>query len=114
MMANARSLATEINWGRVIAFTALFLILAVLLVDPAFAQSGAFGEFQDAVTTRTEEATGVATMVLYAAAVLAVIIGIAPMLWGQVKVKWMVTSCCAALLFGLAPMIIDAFKYTGG
>ncbi|MAM40847.1 MAG: hypothetical protein CL949_20610 [Erythrobacter sp.] len=109
MGSYARSSLTEFSWGRIIAFIAIFAIFALLMVEPAFAQSGAFSTFENSITTKTTEATGVATTILGVAAILALIIGIAPMLWGQIKVKWIISCLCAAALFGLAGPVINAF-----
>lgn len=108
MMAFARSKGADINWGRAIVFATLFVITLLMLVEPAFA----FEKFENTVTDQTENAVRTATNILYVAAGLALIVGIAPMLWGQIKVKWMVSSCIAAVLFGLAPTIIGAFAIT--
>lgn len=113
MLAIARSNVTEINWGRAFAYAALFIAAMMALVEPAFAQgSGAFGTFQDKVVGRTNEAFEVGKMILYAAAALALLIGVAPMLWGQVKVKWIVSCLVAAAVFALIPTLITAFTIT--
>jgi len=108
MLAIARSNAADINWGRAFAYAAFFVIALMALVEPAFAQ-GAFGELETKIVGRTEEAFETGRKILYAAAVLALIIGIAPMLWGQVKVKWIVSCLVAAVLFAIVPTIITAF-----
>lgn len=105
MMAFARSKGADINWGRAIVFAALFIATMFMLIEPAFA----FDQFESTVKDRTQDALDTATNILYVAAGLALLVGIAPMLWGQIKVKWMVSSCIAAVLFGLAPTIIGAF-----
>ncbi len=105
MVSYARSSVAAINWGRVIPLLAIAAIIIVALAEPAYA----FASFQSKVEGKTTEATGVAVYILNAAAILALIIGIAPMLWGQIKVKWIVSCLCAAVLFGLANPIISAF-----
>ncbi|WP_298843388.1 hypothetical protein [uncultured Salinicola sp.] len=108
MLAIARSNVAEYNWGRAFAYAAFFVIALMALVEPAFAQ-GAFGDLQSTVVDRTNEAFETGRTILYAAAALALIIGIAPMLWGQVKVKWIVSCLVAAVLFAIVPTIITAF-----
>ena len=111
MTKSLRPFAVDINWGR--AFLALGLILGFgfLMVEPAYAQGGdAFGQFQTKITGQTAKASGVAKTVLITAAVLSLIVGLAPMLWGQVKVKWIVTALCACVLFGLAGIMVSAFS----
>jgi len=109
MPAYARPALADLNWGRIAAFGMLFVIAFFALIDPAFAQNGAFGEFEDRITSQTTAATRVATNILYVAAGLALLIGVAPMLWGQVKVKWIVTCLAAAVVFALIPIMINAF-----
>lgn len=105
MSAIARSEGADFNWGRVLALMMFCIVAFASLIEPAYA----FDAFESKVTSQTQAATDVATKILYVAAGLSLLIGIAPMLWGQIKVKWMVSACCAAILFGLAPTIIDAF-----
>lgn len=92
------------------SFMMFFAMIAsiVFLVEPAMA----FTEFGERVNTQTEAATATATSILYIAAILALIIGVAPMLWGQVKVKWIVSSIVAAIIFGLIPTLIDGITST--
>jgi len=116
MSAIARSYVTEFNWGRTFAYAAFFVVALMALMEPAFAQStggsGAFGAFQGKVVARTNEAFETGKFILYAAAGLALLIGVAPMLWGQVKVKWIVSCLCAAAIFALIPTLITAFTIT--
>ncbi len=111
MMTNARSTVAEFNWARIAVFAALFTLMLMLMIEPAFANSGAgaFTDFSGKVKARTDDAFSAGKTILYAAAGLALLIGIAPMIWGQVKVKWIVSCLCAAALFGLAPVAITAF-----
>ena len=105
MLATARSKVTDINLTRIVMLAALFAVAMFIFVEPAMA----FDTFQTKVTTQTKAATSAAKGILYAAAVLALIIGIVPMLWGQVKVKWIVSCLVAAVLFAIVPTIITAF-----
>lgn len=107
MLTYARSNVTDINWGRLAVFAALALAAFFLMTEPAWA---AFGQFQNQITAQTNRARGVATTILYAAAALSLLIGVAPMLWGQVKVKWIVTCLTAAVVFALIPLAINAFS----
>jgi hypothetical protein len=104
-----RPLVAANNIGRIVAAFALVLAFGVFMVEPAYA----FGSFQSAVTSKTEEATDVAVTILRTAAVLALIVGLAPMLWGQIKVKWIVTALSACVLFGLVSVIVPAFATNG-
>jgi hypothetical protein len=106
MLAYARSSAAAFNWGRLAIFAALFIAAIVITIEPAHA---AFNTFSNRITTQTTAATQVAQRVLYFAAGLSLLIGVAPMLWGQVKVKWIVTCLVAAVVFALIPTLINAF-----
>lgn len=93
----------------------LFLILSILYIEPAFAQAtggDAFGTFESKITEQTTAIYGVIKNILYVAAGVALLVGVAPMLWGQVKVKWMVTGVSACVLFGLVGFIVNAFSGT--
>jgi len=96
----------DFNWGRVFAFAVAFLVAALAFIEPAYA----FAEFESTMTSRTREATDTGKTILYAAAVLALLVGVAPMLWGQVKVKWIISCCVAAVLFGVVGTVITAFQ----
>lgn len=82
---------------------------AFLIAGPA----SAFDAAGQQITAQTCEAFKVAKNVLLTAAVLALIIGLAPMLWGQVKVKWIISSLVACVVFGLVPTVVAAFAGTG-
>lgn len=108
-----RRFSVEIDWGRVVMALAMVLGLGLLMAQPAYAQSsgsGAFSAFQSTVTQQTANAIGVARTVLITGAVLSLIVGLAPMLWGQVKVKWIITALCACVLFGLSAIMVSAFS----
>lgn len=107
-----RRFSVEIDWGRVVMALAMVLGLGLLMAQPAYAQTGssAFSAFQTTVTQQTASAIGVARTVLITGAVLSLIVGLAPMLWGQVKVKWIITALCACVLFGLSAIMVSAFS----
>lgn len=104
-----RPFSVEFNWGRAFMALALVLTFGMIMVEPAYAQD-AFGQFESKLTSQTAKASGVAKTILITAAVLSLIVGLAPMLWGQVKVKWIVTALCACVLFGLAGIMVSAFS----
>lgn len=79
---------------------------ALLMASPAFA---AMGDAADTVIDATCSAFTAARKVLITAAVLAVIIGLAPMLWGQVKVKWVISSLVVCVFFSVLPTLVSAF-----
>ncbi|MBX9707039.1 MAG: hypothetical protein K2X61_03800 [Caulobacteraceae bacterium] len=79
---------------------------ALLMGDPAWA----FSDASTTIVAKTKEATAVAQKILITAAVLALLIGLAPMLWGQVKVKWIVSSLVMCIVVGLVPLVVQAFS----
>lgn len=107
-----RRFSADINWGRALLALALVFGFGMLMVEPAWATGGdaAWGSVQTTLTTQTGKAIGVARTVLLTGAVLSLIVGLAPMLWGQVKVKWIVTALVACVLFGLSALMVGAFS----
>ena len=102
--------AVKINFGKVLMAFAFVAVMSVFITSPVYAQSNnAFSDFQSKVTSKTTEAYNVGIAILQVAAVLALVIGIAPMLWGQFKAKWVISCLCACALFGMASMIVRAF-----
>lgn len=57
----------------------------------------------------TESALTVMRTVLQVGAVLSLLMGMAPMIWGQVKVKWIVTALMSCIMFGVMSLIISMF-----
>ena len=112
MSAAIRSYSTSVNWGKVLLYTAAILTVFILLANPALAQSNnnAFGDLQNTLTTQTCNAFETGQTILYVAAVVALLVGVAPMLWGQVKVKWLVSCLVATVLFAIIPTVINAFS----
>lgn len=95
----------EVNWGRVFMALLVVAVATLVLVEPAYA----FGAFENKVTAQTKAATGVGQTILRWAAVLALLVGLAPMLWGQFKAKWVISCCVGAVLIFLVGEVITAF-----
>jgi len=116
MSINAvRASVARVKWGRVLPAVALVGFFGFIQVDPAFAGGcGAFSTFQERITSRTSDAAGVMRTILFAMAVISLLVGAAPMLWGQVKVKWMITALCACVVFGVIGSLVTAFTGTPG
>jgi predicted secreted protein len=96
----------------VIWFIALVIAYMVMAV-PAFAN---FGDAATSIRTPVCQAYRVGRAVLLTAAVLAVIIGLAPMLWGEVKTKWIISSLVVCVFLGSTDYIgniIGAFSGSG-
>ena len=105
-----RASLARVKWGRVLPAVALVGFFGLVQAEPAFA---AFDTFQSRITDRTSSAAGVMRTILFAAAVVSLLVGAAPMLWGQVKVKWMITALCACVVFGVIGSLVDAFTGEG-
>ena len=101
-----RSRASDINWGRVLMALALVAVFGVMFAEPAFA----FSEFQNKVTSQTGSAARVIRTILFTGAVVSLLVGAAPMLWGQVKVKWLVTGMAACVVFTIIGAVVTAFS----
>lgn len=91
-------------------FLALLGVAAIIVATLIFPEPAlAFGDAAAAIKTPTCRAFTVGRTILITGAVLAVIIGLAPMLWGEVKVKWIVSSLLVCVMFGVIPQIVRAF-----
>ena len=110
MTAAIRSYSTNIEWNKVLLYTGMFLVAFIAMTEPAFA---AFGQLETTMKTQTCGAFKTGRTILYVAAVVALLVGVAPMLWGQVKVKWLVSCLVATVLFAIIPTVISAFAGTG-
>lgn len=101
---------TRTNGTRLAAGVAAVVVCVAFTVSPALAQStSSFNDVANTIKSPTCSAFTAARIVLTTAAVLAVIIGLAPMLWGQVKVKWVVSSLVVCVLFTVMPTLISGF-----
>ena len=101
----------KINRQRMRAAMAMAAVACAMIAAPAHA-GGAFDQAGKNIVEITNNAITVAKKVLLTAAVLSLIVGLAPMLWGQIKVKWIISSLVACVLFGLTGTIVSAFAGT--
>jgi hypothetical protein len=88
---------------------AVLLVAAISYVGPTWA----FDAAASTIASQTCRAFNAARTVLITAAVLSLVVGLAPMLWGQVKVKWIISCLVVCVLFGLVPTIVGAFAVGG-
>ena len=109
MTTQTRSLVSGIEWNKVLLYTGLILVAFIAMTTPAFA---AFTQLENTMTKQTCGAFKTGRTILYVAAVVALLVGVAPMLWGQVKVKWLVSCLVATVLFAIIPTVITAFAGT--
>jgi hypothetical protein len=89
------------------------IVIATLSLALWSGNAFAFDAAASAITTQVCEIFQVAKKVLITSAVLAVLVGLAPMLWGQIKVKWIISSLVATVFFGAVPTIVSAFAVGG-
>jgi len=94
-----------VGWKKVALFAIAGGCAALTIACPAFA----FDEVATQVQQETCSAYNAGKHILITASVLALIIGLAPMLWGQVKTKWIVSCLIAASAFSLIAPIINMF-----
>ncbi|MFZ3481925.1 hypothetical protein [Sphingomonas sp. 3-13AW] len=95
----------NVNWARAVACALVVGAFSLLAIEPAFA-------FDNLATNLVGKAQDIATAVkaiLFAAAVLALLAGAAPMLWGEVKVKWMVSALAACAVISMMGALVQAF-----
>lgn len=96
--------------------TASRLTLTVCLLTILLVQSDSAWAFDSAgqqITSSVCQAVNVTRKVLTTAATLAVMVGIAPMLWGEVKVKWLISSAVFCAVINLVGAVVAAFAGTG-
>lgn len=84
---------------------AVLMVTAISYIGPAWA----FDAAAATISSQTCRAFTAARTVLISAAVLSLVVGLAPMLWGQVKVKWIISCLVACVLFGVVPSMVTAF-----
>lgn len=94
---------SQVDWKRVGAFAAISVLAIALQTEPAYAFD------PSPIVSKICDAYNAAKTILVTAAVLALIIGMAPMLWGQVKVKWIISALVGSMCFGLTSTIVAAF-----
>lgn len=99
----------DMKWARLLTIAAVVGMFTMLSVEPAFA-------FEGLATNIVGKATEVADAVkkiLFAAAVVSVLAGAAPMLWGEVKVKWIVSALAACAVISMMGTLVNAFVNGG-
>lgn len=91
-----------------IAVYSLVFLVAVMFIDVHGAWA-AYDQFRDQMGNATCEAFGAGKKILYAAAALALLIGLAPLLWGEIKGKWIVSCVVFAIVLPLIPTVVSGF-----
>jgi hypothetical protein len=100
-----RGYIAEVNWARILMLVAFVGVFTLVSIQPAFA----FADLADNIVGKATEVSGVIKKILFAAAVVSVLAGAAPMLWGEVKVKWIVSALAACVVISLMGGLVNAF-----
>lgn len=91
--------------SRVAMFVVTVTAFTLMSVEPAFA----FNELATNIVGKANDVAGAIKAILFAAAVVAVMAGAAPMLWGEVKVRWMVSALAACAVISMMGLLVNAF-----
>ena len=94
-----------LNLDRILLIFAFVLLFLLVGTEPAFA----FGALADNIVGKATEVAGAIKIILFAAAVVSVLAGAAPMLWGEVKLKWMIGALAACTVISLMDALVNAF-----
>jgi len=97
----------DVNWTRILMLVAVVGVFTLASIQPAFA----FADLANNIAGKAEEVSGVIKKILFAAAVVSVLAGAAPMLWGEVRVRWIVSALAACVVISLMTGLVNAFVY---
>lgn len=105
-----RGMITDVNWIRVLTVVCVLVVAGITTADPAFAFAG----LANSITSKAGQVATALRAILFAMAVVSVLAGAAPMLWGEVRVKWMVSALAACAVIASMGSLVDAFTGGGG
>jgi len=71
-------------------------------------QTQQYQHMTDAMASSGNEAMHVMATIMSIAAMCSLVVSVAPMAWGQVKVKWLVTGLTSTVTFGLTGLMVRA------
>ncbi len=100
-----RGYITDVKWARILMLVAVVGFFTMLSIEPAFA----FADLASNIVGKAEDVANAFKMILFAAAVLSVLAGAAPMLWGEVRVKWIVSALAACVVISMMGTLVNAF-----
>jgi hypothetical protein len=94
---------------RILPLGIIAVCLALTAVQPAFA----FADLADDIVGKARDVGQAVRTILFAAAVVSVLAGAAPMLWGEVRVKWIVSALVACTVISMVGTLVNAFTGDG-
>jgi len=97
-----------VNGARIVVLAALVAVLTLLGIEPAYAFDGLASN----IVGKSETVATAFKAILFAAAVISVLAGAAPMLWGEVRVKWMVSALVACTIISMISTLVNAFMHS--
>lgn len=100
-----RGYIVDMNWARVLLLCAVVGTFVLLSTQPAYA----FDNLATNIVGKANDVAQAIKMILFAAAVVSVLAGAAPMLWGEVKVKWIVSALAACVVISMMGTLVNAF-----
>ncbi len=71
-------------------------------------QGQPYQEMADSIATSTSGAMHVMATIMSLMTVISFVVSVAPMAWGQVRVKWLVTGLTSSVTFGLTGLMVRA------
>lgn len=104
-----RGYITDVNWARMLMLVTVVGVFTLVNIEPAFA----FNDLANNIVGKATEVAEAIKMILFAAAVVSVLAGAAPMLWGEVKVKWIVSALAACVVISMMGTLVNAFVNGG-
>lgn len=100
-----RGYIADVNWARILLLLATVGVFTLVSAEPAFA----FTELANNLVGKANDVGNAIRKILFAAAVISVLAGAAPMLWGEVRVKWIVSALVACVVISLMSELVKAF-----
>lgn len=100
-----RGYIADVDWTRILMLVGIVVAFTLVSVEPAFA----FADLATNLVDKAKQLAEVIKKILFAAAVVSMLAGAAPMLWGEVKVKWMVSALAACAVISMMATLVNAF-----
>jgi len=64
-------------------------------------------DMQQVMSTSADAAMHAMASIMYVGSILSLMTGVLPMLWGQVRVKWLITALMSCVMFGLTALMMN-------
>ena len=68
-----------------------------------------YQDYSQTVATGMSDALHLMSTIMHVGSVLSLLIGVSPMLWGQIRVKWVVTALTSCIMFGIMGLMLSMF-----